>query len=111
MIDTKTMKYIGSFSVDSGQAMIGDPWYLDNWEDWNGEPGDEPFNSYETKAGEYGYLGACGVTLKQGYGELGNSSSVVFTTGYGDGLYPVYAEFNDGGRVARIVVDFIGDEE
>ncbi len=61
--------------------------------------------------GEYGYLGACGVTLKDNYGELGNSSAVVFSTGYGDGLYPVYAEINEDGRVAKIVVDFIGDDD
>jgi len=36
---------------------------------------------------------------------------VAFSTGYGDGYYPVYAELNDDGRVAKIVVDFIGDDE
>ncbi len=69
------------------------------------------FDEHIEKAGEYGYLGACGVTLKDNYGELGNSSAVVFSTGYGDGLYPVYAEINEDGRVAKIVVDFIGDDD
>jgi len=101
------MTYIGSFSVDSGQAIVGDPCYLDEWEPWsNGEPFD-----HQSKAGQYGYLGACGVTLKEGYGTLGNGSAVAFTTGYGDGLYPVYAELNDDGRIVKVVIVFEEDEE
>ena len=106
-MNTKTMTYIGSFSVDSGQAMVGDPCYLDDWELWNNG---EPFD-HESKAGQYGYLGACGVTLKEGYGELGTGNAVVFSTGYGDGYYPVYAELNEDGRVARVVIEFISEDE
>ena len=69
------------------------------------------FDEHVNKAGEYGYLGACGVTLKEGHGVLGNGSAVAFTTGYGDGLYPVYAEFNDDGRIAKVVIVFEEDEE
>lgn len=106
MIDTAKMTYIGNFTVDSGQAMIGDPCYLNDWdtntnEDWN----------LEGKENEYSYFGASATTLKNSYGELGNSSAVVFSTGYGDGVYPVYAEIDEDGRVAKIVVNFIGDEE
>ena len=108
-MNTKNLTLIGHFSVDSGQAMIGDPCYLDEWETWNSEV--DNFEDHEVKAGEYSYLGACGVTLKKGYGQLGNSMSVAFSTGYGDGVYPVYAELDDDGRVAKIVVDFIGDDE
>ena len=95
----------GTFGVDSGQAMVGDPCYLDKWEQWaDGTPFD-----HEAKAGEYGYLGACGVTLKEGYGQLGSADAVVFSTGYGDGLYPVYVKLNDDGRVGMVVIDFEGD--
>ena len=105
-MDTSTLTYIGSFSVDSGQAMVGDPCYLDEWDtnrndEWN----------IEGKEGQYSYHGASATTLKNNYGELGMATSVVFSTGYGDGLYPVYAEMNEDGRVARIVIEFIGDEE
>jgi hypothetical protein len=97
--------YAGSFAVDSGQAMVGDPCYLDNWEPWaNGTEFD-----HEKHAGEYGYLGACGVTLKEGFGQLGTADAVVFSTGYGDGLYPVYVELNEDGRVSKVVIDFEGD--
>jgi hypothetical protein len=42
---------------------------------------------------------------------LGNASAVVFSTGYGDGYYPVYAEFNEDGRIAKVVIEFIGEDE
>lgn len=94
--------YAGSFAVDSGQAMVGDPCYLDEWKKW--EEGTE--FDHAAHAGEYGYLGACGVTLKDNFGQLGNASAVVFSTGYGDGLYPVYVQLNDDGRVSKVIIDF-----
>jgi hypothetical protein len=105
-IDTSKLEHIGSFGVDSGQAMVGDPCYLDGWktnegEEWN----------LEGKVGQYSYQGASATTLNDSTGVLGDGMSVVFNTGYGDGVYPVYAEFNDDGRVARIVIEFVGDEE
>jgi hypothetical protein len=105
------LKYIGSFAVDSGQAMIGDPCYLDGWQNWDNE---EPFDNHVQKAGEYGYLGACGVTLgDESAGTLGSADAVAFATGYGDGLYPVYAKYNEDGRIVMVIVDFNGelDEE
>ncbi len=102
------MTYIGSFSVDSGQAMVGDPCYLEEWEPWNSEI--DNFDDRDKKAGEFGYLGACHATLTKGYGALG-TLGVVFSTGYGDGIYPVYAEINEDGRVAKVVIDFVGEDE
>jgi hypothetical protein len=107
-MNTNTLTHIGSFSVDSGQAIVGDPCYLDEWQNWDES---EPFENHVEKAGQYGYLGACGVTLKEGYGMLGMGSAVAFTTGYGDGLYPVYAEFTEDGRIAKVVIDFVGEDE
>ncbi|NDE78920.1 MAG: DUF4241 domain-containing protein [Chitinophagaceae bacterium] len=37
--------------------------------------------------------------------------SVVFSSGYGDGVYPVYVQYNDDGRVAKVLIEFIGDDE
>ena len=99
------LKYIGSFAVDSGQAMVGDPCYLDGWEPWDSTT--TKFEEHMNKGGEYGYLGACNSTLTGSYGTLGAASSVVFSTG-GDGLYPVYAKF-DGGNISMIVIDFNGE--
>jgi hypothetical protein len=98
----------GWFSVDSGQAMVGDPCYLDGWktnegEEWN----------LEGKIGDYSYHGASATTIDNSYGELGIGNAVVFNTGYGDGYYPVYVQMNDDGRISKVVIDFEGnlDEE
>ena len=95
----------GAFAVDSGQAMVGDPCYLDEWDT---NKGDEW--KLEGKVGQYSYQGASATTLANNYGELGNSA-VVFSTGYGDGLYPVYVQVNEDGRVSKVVIDFEGDIE
>jgi hypothetical protein len=93
------LELVGNFGVDSGQAMVGDPCYLDDWNTNKDEKWD-----LEGKIGQYSYHGASATTL-------GNGRAVVFNTGYGDGVYPVYAQFNEDGRIAKIVIDFIGDEE
>lgn len=102
------LTYAGSFGVDSGQAMVGDPCYLDNWETNNNESWE-----LDGKVGQYSYHGASATTIASNYGELGISSAVVFSTGYGDGVYPVYVKLNDDGRVGMVVIDFDGelDEE
>ena len=100
------MTLIGHFSVDSGQAMVGDPCYLDNW-----KAEYDNFDDYKNSEGQYGYLGAAYATLTNNYGVLGGANAVVFSTGYGDGYYPVYAELNEDGRVAKIVIEFIGEDE
>ena len=104
MIKTKDLILAGRIGIDSGQAMVGDPCYIDNWDtnkndDWN----------IEGKEGQYSYHGASATTLANSYGELGNGTAVVFNTGYGDGLYPVYVQINDDGRVSKVVIDFEGD--
>lgn len=104
-ITLQDLTYAGSFAVDSGQAIVGDPCYLDKWEPW----ADGTEFEHEESAGKYGYLGACGVTLKDGFGQLGNADAVAFSTGYGDGLYPVYVKLNDDGRVGMVIIDFDGD--
>jgi hypothetical protein len=95
----------GHFAVDSGQAMVGDPCYLDDWDTNKGEDW-----KLEGKIGQYSYQGASATTLANNFGELGNSA-VVFNTGYGDGYYPVYVQMNEDGRVTKVVIDFEGDVE
>ena len=84
--------------------MVGDPCYLDNWDT---NKNDE-FN-IDGKEGQYSYHGACATTIKNSYGELNAGSAVVFNTGYGDGLYPVYIELNSDGRVSKVLIDFEND--
>jgi len=102
-IEINDLVLAGMFSVDSGQAMVGDPCYLDDWDtnkndEWN----------LEGKTGEYSYQGASAVTLSNKFGSLG-FNAVVFSTGYGDGLYPVFVKLNDDGVVSKVVIDFEND--
>ena len=107
MIKTDNLTLIGQFSVDSGQAIVGDPCYLDEWKNWDRDK--ELFDDHNNKVGEYGYLGACNATIKKGFGQLGGQSAVAFSTGYGDGTYPVYADITEDGRVGLVVIDFTGE--
>jgi hypothetical protein len=102
------LQLVGSIAVDSGQAMVGDPCYLDGWQT---NEGDEW--NLEGKVGEYSYHGASATTLANSAGELGIGKAVVFNTGYGDGYYPVYVKYDEDGRVVQVVIDFEGtlDEE
>jgi hypothetical protein len=95
---------LGNFAVDSGQVMIGDPCYLDgfNNDDYQ-EDGVEH---------EYSYSGSCATTsTKENGGELflnsnsGSPVSVVSSTGLGDGIYPVYA-IKEEGRIKELIIKF-----
>ena len=37
--------------------------------------------------------------------------AVVSTTGYGDGYYSVFAEMDENGRVAKLIIDFENEIE
>lgn len=94
---------VGHIGVDSGQVMLLDPCYLDDWK------GNE---FADNRPGEFSYAGACTATLSdKGYGELNfamGHSGVAFACGtrWGDGTYPVYAEFDKDGRVTSLTIDF-----
>lgn len=119
--------HIGNVGVDSGQLMITDPCYVkdfDSQEDANFEDSlpegvdlnkhhnEEPLNDYP-----YTYGGACAASCNRDRGSTLISNNgfdgmgACFSTGYGDGSYPVYLEYNDEGRVKSVTVEFIDDEE
>tara|TARA_R100001086_G_scaffold227509_2_gene146655 strand:+ start:496 stop:957 length:462 start_codon:yes stop_codon:yes gene_type:complete len=60
----------------------------------------------------YSYSGACSITMdsENQAGELANGLAIVSSTGYGDGSYPVYAEYSEG-RVKSLTVEFFKGEE
>lgn len=98
------LEYVGSFAVDSGQAIVGDPCYLDTYDTCEGQAWD-----LEGKEGEYSYQGISATTLNLNAAEVGDSKAVAFSTGYGDGLYPVFVEVDDEGRIMKVVIDFAGE--
>ncbi len=95
------LEFAGFFSVDSGQAMVGDPCYLSEYDLNTGESWD-----LDGKEGQYSYQGISATTCTSNYGEVGNSKAVAFSTGYGDGFYPVYVKLNDDNRVSMVIIDF-----
>ncbi len=105
---TKRVQKIGEIGVDAGLCWIGDPSYIlhtqpapkaigQDWEDFCRELCDSDGGPLLSRQFNYD-LGHAGL-------------GVVVTTGYGDGVYPVYVEHSDDGRIARVWVEFIGDNE
>ena len=94
-------KKIGEVGGDSGSLVITDSCYIDAyWEKPAGENGDYP----------YSYEGVFDATCnKNGGGNLGNTLGVAFRSGYGDGVYNVYATYNDddvfGSRIVKIEIE------
>lgn len=105
------LQLIGTFFVDSGQAIIGDPLYLDKWKSYDSE--DFNIEDHVNHVDEYSYMGAANATLTKGFGTLGDHDATVFSTGNGDGLYPVYAQIEEfdewGPRVWAVVIDMSRD--
>lgn len=98
-------KKIGHVAVDSGQIMIIDPCYIES--NWKGND----FHSNENENGEYvptnetSYDGCCTATLSENRaGQAG--LAVASSSGHGDGEYPVYAEYDENGRVIQVIIDF-----
>lgn len=100
-------KLLGYAAVDSGQILIVDPCYLDEWK--GGE-----------SRGDNHYAIACTTTMsKDQGGEMLISNiagrGVVASSGYGDGNYPVYAEYintNKKGelediRIKSLTIEFL----
>lgn len=100
-------KQIGEIGVDAGLCWIGDPCYILHADplpksigrDW------QQFCDILDEGGKY-------PTCKQFTYDLGHVGlGMVVSTGYGDGVYPVFAEFNDEGRIAKVTIEFIGPDD
>jgi hypothetical protein len=102
-----TRKCIGEIGVDAGLCWIGDPCYIlhkDQPPKAIGKSWDE-FCDILQEDDQY-------PTCKQFSYDLGHPGlGLVVSTGYGDGVYPVFAEFNEEGRIARVWVEFIGQDD
>lgn len=102
---------VGHCGVDSGQIMLSDPCYVKDFRDEMSEGGEfvgdlpEPY--------PYTYNGACSATLQGdlGGGQLGRSMGVVVSSGYGDGVYPVYVKHTSDGRIASATIVFVSNDE
>ena len=107
---------LGEVAVDSGQLMIADPSYMAGWEADQPVPGQQ--GSGFTRTGKLAYSDACAVTCPDGlaspgftgtryggnFGARSYGQALAFRSGYGDGVYPVYARVNEDGRVVSVTV-------
>lgn len=90
----------GHITVDSGQLLVCDPCYIES--DWKSEEFDE-----ENKSDSFSYNGCCHATLsKKQHGQLKFDKDhygvgVAFSSGYGDGTYPVFVRKN----ADRVIVE------
>ena len=109
---------LGHVGVDSGQLLITDPCYLHDWKDNPPEGEERPCKGLYS----YSYDGACSATGAEGkFGgalrfALGHEGAgVALSTGFGDGVYPVYAYVRDcgewGPRVVRVEVEFADEDD
>jgi hypothetical protein len=107
---------VGEVGVDAGMVMVGDPCYLKR----NGKESTDGFEWVEsevdaqksTKKFDYSYSGACAATLgEDSAGELGRAAAVAVSSGYGDGVYPVYATYNHEGRITKLEVVFVAEDD
>jgi len=95
---------IGHVGVDSGQLLVCDPSYIDS--EWELEEDFDPVNPKHN----FSYNACVKETLSdKGYGQLnyklGHAGvGVAFQSGYGDGIYPVYAKRNNDGRIIEITI-------
>lgn len=103
--------YIGSIAVDSGQMMLCDPCYIDSSWKKNDVPAD--FTDLSMYYSEFSYLGASEATLSEkNAGILCNEYvglGAVCSTGWGDGMYPVFVVYNDEGRISEMRIQFISE--
>lgn len=100
-------RQIGEIGVDAGLCWIGDPCYI-----LHADPAPKAIGQDWGAFCDILHEGDLYPTCKQFNYDLGHPGlGVVVSTGYGDGVYPVFAEFNDEGRVARVCVEFIADDE
>lgn len=103
--DVLTTYKAGVIGVDAGLCWIGDPCYIlhnnsahawkfkslgENWEDFcHILEGDYPTVKQFDYDGGHPGLGMC------------------VSTGYGDGVYPVFVTKNSEGRVVRVTIEFV----
>lgn len=101
-------KKIGEIGVDAGLCWIGDPCYILHREGRNPEAIGKDWGDFCNKLHDSDSDEPLAYQMNYDMGHEG--LGVVVSTGYGNGCYPVYAEYKDG-RIASVTVEFIGEED
>ena len=117
--ENDSWEYIGNIGVDSGQMMLSDPCYVKDFADSDDvvELMDAIKNGSDDS---YSYTGACSQsnTPQQAgvlVNDIGAELGVVCSSGFGDGVYPVYVKRHDfggdGKRVVEMKIEFVNEEQ
>jgi hypothetical protein len=117
--ENDSWEYIGSIGVDSGQMMLSDPCYVKDFADSDDVL--ELMNAIKDGSDDsYSYTGACSQsnTPQQAgvlVNDIGAELGVVCSSGFGDGVYPVYVKRHDfggdGKRVVEMKIEFVNEEQ
>jgi hypothetical protein len=96
-------KKIGVIGVDAGLCWIGDPCYVIHTSDGKLPPSmGKNWDEFCSKLGDQ--------FTTFGFNEMTDGLGIAVSTGYGDGVYPVYAKISDEGewgkRVKEITIKF-----
>ena len=112
-------EYIGTIGVDSGQMMLSDPSYVKDFAD--SDDVEKLLDSIKDGSDDsYSYIGACSQsnTPQQAgvlVNDIGAELGVVCSSGFGDGLYPVFVKRHDfgddGKRVVEMKIEFVNEEQ
>ena len=117
--ENDSWEYIGSIGVDSGQMMLSDPSYVKDFAD--SDDVEKLMDAIKNGSDDsYSYTGACsqsnapqqaGVLVNDIGAELG----AVCSSGFGDGVYPVFVKRHDFGdndtRVVEMKIEFVNEEQ
>lgn len=116
-LQSRGFRLVSTVSVDSGQIMIVDPCYVLKTGDYADGKSYESILSYYEDTNYYEpQENETEDQRNQGINPWGEGMGYITSSGYGDGLYAVYARYTDGSdgwgvRVAQVLIDFIGEEE
>ena len=91
---------VGEIGVDAGLCWLGDPCYILG-EDASEQP-TKTWNEFCDLLGKKEKKGVAQWQYKTGHDGLG----VTVSTGYGDGVYPVFIRRNADGRISAVKVVF-----
>lgn len=86
-----------------GHAM--DPPYSEFGESWN-----DFCNKTDAIHGGIPIHGGTPETAPPGFVQVGQALAVVTSTGFGDGVYPVFVKRSEDGRIAAVKIEFIEEE-
>ena len=115
-------EHVGQIGVDAGLCMVGDPSYVLHRGKEVGDTKGCPVSPLSPEFGRHWHdfcdkvasrvhgdqlFDFKGTPLPPGFAQVGNGFAVVTSTGFGDGVYPVYVRKDVEGRVEAVKVIFI----